>query len=121
MHYLIDGYNVAHWLAKDPDAAPAVLRAVLMRALVARRPHDAESLRIFWDVRRPDPAIPANSYLDWCTVHNVPDADAAIVDAVHAADAPSRVVVVSRDREVTGRSRQLGARTMGPKDLFPQR
>ena len=111
MHYLIDGYNVAHWLAKDPDAAPAVLRAVLMRALAARRPHDAESLRIFWDVRRPDPAIPANEYLDWCTVHNVPDADAAIVDAVHGADAPARVMVVSRDREVTGRSRQLGARS----------
>ncbi len=118
MHYLIDGYNLAFWLAGDDDLDPHQLRELLLGKLATSRPPDAESLHIYWDVRRPNPAIPANTYLDWCTMHNVPDADAAIIDAVYDAEAPRRCMVVSRDREVTGRSRQLGAKVMSPKDLL---
>ena len=118
VNYLIDGYNLAFWLAGDDDLAPQQMRELLMGRLVAARPKDAESLHIYWDVRRPNPAIPANTYLDWCTMHNVPDADAAIIDAVYASDTPRRCMVVSRDREVTGRSRQLGAKVMSPKELL---
>jgi hypothetical protein len=122
VHYLIDGYNLAHWLAQglaqDDDLDPEQLRELLLEALERRVPADAESLRIYWDVRRMHPGIPANEYLDWCTMHNVPDADAAIIDAVYDADRPQRLVVVSRDREVTGKSRQLGAKTRSPAELL---
>ena len=121
MHYLLDGYNLAHWLAAGEDLEPLALRDLLLSRLVDRRPKDAESLRIYWDVRRPGPGIDANAYLDWCTMHNVPDADAAIIDAVWASDVPRKLVVVSRDREVVGKCRQLGARTQGPGDLLGRR
>lgn len=121
MHYLIDGYNLAHWLADDDELEPAELRALLLGALARRVPADAESVHVYWDVRRPHPAIPLHEDHGFCSAHNVPDADAAIVDAVYASDAPRRLVVVSRDREVTGRSRQLGARVLAPAQLLGRR
>jgi hypothetical protein len=121
MRYLIDGYNLAHWLAGDDDLEPDELRALLIARLKGTRFDNAESVDIYWDVRRPNPAIPAHTYLDWCTMHNVPDADAAIIDAVYDAETPHRCTVVSRDREVTGKSRQLGARTRSPRELLGPR
>jgi len=118
VHYLIDGYNVAHWLARDADLRPAELRRLVLDTLGRRPPADARSIHVYWDVRADDPSIPPHESLGWCSVHNVPDADAAIVDAVYDAERPGEHVVVSRDREVTGRSRQLGARAMSPRDLL---
>lgn len=118
MHYLIDGYNLAHWLADDVDMSPAELRATLLGRLRACIPADSESLTVFWDVRNPHPNLPGSESLGWCQVRNVPDADAAIIDTVWASDAPHRMTVVSRDREVTGKSRQLGAKVASPRDLL---
>jgi len=119
VHYLIDGYNVAHWLLRDDEARPEQLRAALLAALPARLPRGTTT-EIFWDVRRPS-AVPPNEYLGWCTVRNVPDADAAILEAVSAAENPRTLTVVSRDREVTGKSRQLGANILAPVDLLGRR
>jgi hypothetical protein len=118
VHYHVDGYNLAHWLAGDDDLLPLEMRQLLNAALSARLPADAESVHIYWDLRNPAPGIPANEYLGWCTAHNVPDADAAIIDAIYAQPAPHEHIVVSRDREVTGKSRQLGAGTWEPRDLL---
>jgi hypothetical protein len=62
--------------------------------------------------------IPPNEYLDWCTMHNVPSADEAIIDAVYSAAEARGLCVVSGDREVTGKSRQLGARIMTPEQFL---
>ncbi len=121
MIYLIDGYNLAHWLLRDDELPPAQLRARTLAALRPALPGDAEDVHVYWDVRRPSPAIPAHEYSGWCTQHNVPSADEAIVDAVADADAPRRLCVVSRDREVAGRSRQLGAKAISPADLLGRR
>lgn len=119
MHYLLDGYNLAHWLAPgDHDLEPRQLRELLLGQLAGRVPGDASSVAVYWDVRNMHPGIPQRESLGWCVQHNVPDADAAIIDAVYDAARPSDCVVVSRDREVTGKSRQLGARTMQPGDLL---
>ncbi|MFT7462151.1 MAG: hypothetical protein ACI9EF_000488 [Pseudohongiellaceae bacterium] len=118
VNYLIDGYNLAFWLAGDDDLEPLEMRELLLGRLRSACPKDASSLHIYWDVRRPNPSIPAHTYLDWCTMHNVPDADAAIIDAVYDADSPRHCLVVSRDREVTGRSKQLGAKVMSPDEFF---
>ena len=129
MHYHLDGYNLAHRLAyrlaeeegdDDEDLTPPELRHLLYAHLEGVRPQDAESLHLYWDVTVRDPGIPANEYRDRLTVHNVPDADAAIIDAVYASGDPGRQMAVSSDREVTGRSRQLGARCMTAEEfLFP--
>ncbi|MGQ0554024.1 MAG: hypothetical protein ACT4PU_12500 [Planctomycetota bacterium] len=118
MRYLLDGYNIAHWLVRNDAVPPMQLRARLLAALQAARPKDAESIDIYWDVKRPSPAIPPNEYLGWCTMHNVPSADDAIVDAVAGAPTARGLCVVSRDREVAGRSRQLGAKILAPEQLL---
>jgi hypothetical protein len=114
VHYLVDGYNLAHWLVRDDSLHPDQLRERLLDAMHGRLPHDARKLDVYWDVRRPSPSIPPHIYLDWCTQHFVPDADEAIVDAVYAARNARKLCVVSRDREVTGKSRQLGSKVMAP-------
>ena len=118
MRYLLDGYNLAHWLVRDDDARPDQLRARLLAALRGSLPKDAQAVDIYWDVRRPSPMIPPNEYLDWCTMHNVPSADEAIIEAVYSAPNARAVCVVSRDREVTGKSRQLGARILAPEQFL---
>jgi hypothetical protein len=117
VRYLLDGYNLAHWLARDDDLRPEQLRARLLAALRPALPRDAREVVIYWDVRTPGLPPPAE-HLPWCTLRFVRSADEAIVDAVYDADDPRRVTVVSRDREVAGRSRQLGARILSPADLF---
>jgi hypothetical protein len=112
--YLLDGYNLAHWLLRDDELSPDQLRAGLMSVLRQSLPADATEVHVYWDVRRPSPLIRPNEYLGWCTVHNVPDADEAIIEAVYSDPTPRRLRVVSRDREVAGRSRQLGARIVSP-------
>ncbi len=119
MHYLLDGYNLAHWLTSDDALRPKELRSALIAELRLHRPKRATSITIYWDVRRG--LTPANEDLGWCRMRFVPDADEAIVDAVYDSRNARKLVVVSRDREVTGRSRQLGARTMAPIELLPRR
>jgi len=117
--YLLDGYNVAHWLLSDQDdLLPEHLRAGLLGAIEQHHPPDAEALDVYLDVRGSQPLVPANEYRGLVTVHNVPDADAALVDRVGRAQDPRRLCVVSRDREVSGRCRQLGATTLTPGGFF---
>ena len=122
LDYLIDGYDLAHWLASSvvggDDFGPAELRTLLLGTLAPRLPRDARSVHVYWDVRQPAHGVPLREDLGWCVAHNVPDADAAIIDAVYDAASPRQLVVVSRDREVTGKSRQLGARVLGPAELL---
>lgn len=123
MDYLLDGYNCANWLARDPDLDAHQLRQVLYGKLTllerqGRLPVDADRIRVFWDSRRRDPGISANEYHACCEAHNVPDADEAIIDTVRKARQPGDQTIISRDREVTGKSRQLGGRTMTLLEFF---
>lgn len=117
MRYLLDGYNLAHWLARDDDLRPEQLRALLLAALRPALPRNAREVVVYWDVRAPGHPPPAE-HLPWCTLRFVRSADEAIVDAVYDADDPRAITVVSRDREVTGRSRQLGARVQSPAEFL---
>lgn len=116
--YLLDGYNLAHWLARGRDMRPERLRGLLLSRLRGRLPRDARAVRVFWDVRRGRPPADHRAWIDMVFV---PDADEAIVQAVYDADRPRELVAVSRDREVVGRARQLGAQTMSPGDLLGRR
>ena len=113
--YLLDGYNLAHWLARGRDMRPEQLRGLLLSRLRGRMPRDASRVRAFWDVRT---GVAPDDRRAWIEMVFVPDADEAIVRAVYDAEAPARMIAVSRDREVTGKARQLGARTMSPAELL---
>ncbi len=118
VRYLLDGYNLAHWLADGDDLQPEALRRLLLDALARRRPRDARSITIYWDAKGSHGRAPQNEYSAGVIEHFVPIADDAIVDAVAGDSQPRTLLVVSRDREVTGRSRQLGARIATPADLL---
>ncbi|HEX5011662.1 MAG TPA: NYN domain-containing protein [Planctomycetota bacterium] len=118
MRYLLDGYNLAHWLAQDDDLRPEQLRALLLAKLRPKVPRNARDVVIYWDVRGREPGVMERESLPWCTLRYVSSADQAILDAVYDAENPREITVVSRDREVTGKSRQLGARVLSPAELL---
>jgi hypothetical protein len=121
VHYLIDGYNLAHWLARGEDLDPGELRELLLSRLAAKRPHDADSIRIYWDRKSSGYRLDDNIWGDWCSQHFVPDADEALIDCVYDSDAPRTLIVVSGDREVVGKSKQLGAKVLDPGGLLGSR
>jgi hypothetical protein len=125
VHYLIDGYNLAHWLARGDargdDLDPGDLRELLLSRLAVQRPHDAESIRIYWDRKSTGFRLDDNIWGDWCSQHFVPDADEALIDCVYDSDAPRTLTVVSGDREVVGKSKQLGARVLDAGGLLGSR
>jgi len=116
VRYLVDGYNLAHWLMRNDELRPEQLRAGLLAAMKGKLPRDAAQVDVYWDVRRGE--TPPRESLGWCTFHFVPNADEAIVDAVYDSKEARGVTVVSRDREVTGKSRQLGAKLLGPAEFL---
>ena len=118
VHYLIDGYNLAHWLAGDDDLEAEALRALLLGHLSFRRPRDAETITIYWDSRTAGQRAPHNECVSGCEERFVPSADDAIGDGVADSPRPRGLRVVSRDREGAGRSRQLGAKVTGPAELL---
>ena len=118
MRYLLDGYNLAHWLAQDDNLRPEQLRALLLAKLRPKVPQNARDVVIYWDVRNRTPDVMERESLPWCTLRFVPSADDAILDAVYDAENPRDVTVVSRDREVAGKSRQLGARVLSPAEFL---
>lgn len=117
VHYLLDGYNIGHWLAEVRDLHPTELRQLVITALQENPPANVQSVRIFWDVRSGIP--PSDHDLPEGRMLFVPDADQAIIDTVYNADTPAKITVVSWDREVVGKSRQLGAQTQNPEEFLP--
>jgi YacP-like NYN domain len=118
VRYLVDGYNLAHWLLRDDSLRPEQMRQRTLAALAGKLPQNATDVVIYWDVRNRTPGVMERESLPWCTLRFVSSADEAIVDAVYDADNPREITVVSRDREVAGRSRQLGARVHSPAEFL---
>jgi hypothetical protein len=118
VRYLVDGYNLAHWLLRDDALRPEELRSRTLAAMTGKLPQNATDVVIYWDVRNRTPGVMERESLPWGQMRFVPSADDAIVDAVYEADNPRDITVVSRDREVAGRSRQLGARVLSPAEFL---
>ncbi len=97
---------------------PSRLRARTLAAMAGKLPQNASDVVIYWDVRNRTPGVMEGESLPWCTMRFVSSADEAIVDAVYDAPNPRDITVVSRDREVAGRSRQLGARVLSPAEFL---
>ena len=119
MHYLIDGYNYVHRAGLSRKGSLEQQRLLLsrrLRSLTAGR----HEVSIIWDARGA-----ARSQRDYAPppgpVRSVfartETADEAILDRVRWHEDARRLCVVSDDREVTGRARQLGARVMQVGEL----
>lgn len=116
MKYLIDGYNVAYRMfgpggrrANSEELRDLVLRR--LRRFVTRR----RRVTVVFDGvagRR------GTDRVGDVTVVYASDADEEIVRRVREARAPDGWSVVSADRELTGRVRQLGARVVRVIDFL---
>ena len=115
MKVLVDGHNAMGALRVRGETHEARRRELLRRvASVAPR------ATVFFDASRaPAGILMAYSeqglHVVYCRDR---EADAAILERVRDAAVPARLVVISNDREVTGRAAQLGAQTSGVREFF---
>jgi len=123
MHYVIDGYNVAHALfgRTARRASPEEMRETLLRYL-RRFSARGRELTVVFDRQTEAPSGAATPGLRAAgvRVRFAASADEAIVALVREARDPSRIRVVSRDREVIGRARQLGATSARVLDFLEE-
>jgi len=112
---LIDGHNALYAL-KIQGVSHAAQRSALLRFVVELTPRAV----VYFDARD----APQGG-LDSTREHGVNvvycrtrEADAAILEAVRGADEPGALVVVSNDREVRGRAKQLGAQVARVNEFF---
>ena len=115
MRILIDGHNALHALRVE-GATHAAQRAALLRFVAERTPRAT----VYFDARDAPPHA-----IDTAREHGVDvvycrhrEADAAILDEVRDSDQSGALIVVSNDREVCGRARQLGARVASVHEFF---
>lgn len=112
MRVLIDGHNAIHRLKlRGPDHAS--LRRLLLVRVAEREPQAI----VFFDAREVPPGLFGHAREGGIRVEYVRgrDADSAILDEVR--DGPD-ALVVSDDRELAGRARQLGARACSVREFF---
>lgn len=117
--YLVDGYNVAHAIRRGPlradELEPARTHLVrLLRPLVDRK----TAVTVVFDSRLGAPPTNPRGMAGVVEAVYARDADAAIVEIVRRSGHPGSCVVVSRDRAVSGRASQLGARLMKIEELL---
>ena len=113
MRVLIDGHN-ALFALQVTGKTHEEQRHALLRLVGAVAPHAV----VYFDARDapPDAFSPASELgvkVRYCKDR---EADTAILEAVEDADAP--LLVVSNDRELCGRAKQLGARAAAVHEFF---
>jgi (2Fe-2S) ferredoxin len=110
MHALVDGHNALFRLAIRA-ATPEEARRELLRRVAAV----SRDATVFFDAMGAPLSAPGVDRDGGLEVHYCrgTEADEVILAAVRAAARPETLIVVSDDRELTGRARQLGARVSG--------
>ncbi|MHC4937347.1 MAG: NYN domain-containing protein [Planctomycetota bacterium] len=115
MKVLIDGHNALG--ALDVRGRTHEERRHALLAWVGRLATDAT---VYFDARRAPEGLFEREAMHgvlavYCRDHH---ADEFILDAVRAAANPANILVVSNDREVTGKAKQQGAKAMRIQDWF---
>ncbi len=116
MTTLLDGHNAIHVLGLAGKPPEESRRSLLL--LAADR---AEAdLEVHFDARSAPPGLPKVGREHGVPVHyhRKEPADEAIVRRVREAAPPSAILVVTDDRELRGRVRQLGGRVAGIREFF---
>jgi hypothetical protein len=108
MHALVDGHNAIGRLGLSGSDAEATRRALLQRVL--RVTADAT---VFFDAQGAPAGAPSVQREGGLEVRfcRAREADEEILAAVRAAVRAEALLVVTDDRELAGRARQLGAKT----------
>src|SRR5690348_11042516 len=115
MHALVDGHNAIGRLGITAADDEGRRRALLAR--VARVTTDAT---VFFDAQGAPALAPsvdreAGPHVRFCRTR---EADEEILAFVRGAAQPAALLVVTDDREVSGRARQAGAKTSSVADFF---
>src|SRR5688572_30589167 len=110
MHAFVDGHNAIFRLGLSA-ATPEDTR----RLLLERVRRVTEDATVFFDAQgapllAPESVREGGLAVRFCRAS---EADAVILAAVREAARPAGLMVVTDDRELAGRARQLGARTAG--------
>jgi (2Fe-2S) ferredoxin len=115
MHALVDGHNALFRLGIE-GASREAERERLLR-LVAARTRDAT---VFFDAQGAPLLAPGAERQGGLEVRYARggEADALILDFVRRAQNPGALLVVSDDRELCGRARQLGARCAAVREFL---
>jgi YacP-like NYN domain len=112
MPYYLDGNNLIG-LARRTARPGEDDRAALLSELAARLRGNRSSLRVFFDGEG------RAASLGSLTVSGTGgSADEAIVREIGKAADPRQITVVTGDRDLARRSRDLGAKTMTPADFW---
>jgi len=115
---LIDGHNAMYRLGIQ-GLDHAAKRSDLVRTVGSL----VDNATVYFDARRftgPRPPRRSRDHgvrVEYCHQR---EADEEILDAVRAANSPRGILVVSSDREVTGKASQLGASTQTVEEFFGQ-
>jgi (2Fe-2S) ferredoxin/predicted RNA-binding protein with PIN domain len=115
MHAVVDGHNVIGRLGLAASDRESERRAVLRRVLDV-----TADATVFFDARGAPAAAPTITREGGLDVRfcRARDADEDIVAFVREAKRPEMLVVVTDDRELARRSRQLGAKTSAVAAFF---
>ena len=115
MHAVVDGHNVIGRLGLAAGDREAERRAVLRRVLEV-----TSDATVFFDAQGAPAAAPTITREGGLDVRfcRAREADEDIVAFVRAAKRPELLLVVTDDRELAGRARQLGAKTSAIAAFF---
>jgi hypothetical protein len=115
MPTLVDGHNALHRLGLDTGTHEGDRRALLRRV----RAIDPGAV-VYFDARHAPPGLPTTSREEGVAVRYCrgEEADDAILRVVRNRDRPETLTVVTDDSEVSGVSRQLGAKTASVRRWF---
>ncbi|MFQ5844238.1 MAG: NYN domain-containing protein [Planctomycetota bacterium] len=115
MEILVDGHNALHRLGLGGEEHETARRSVLRRVRAV-----APDATVFFDARHAPSGVPhtareAGLRVVYCQGR---EADAEIIERVRESGRPHRLLVVTDDRELAGRVRQLGARPVAVREFF---
>jgi predicted RNA-binding protein with PIN domain len=120
MRYWIDGYNLLFRITKSYQGVKQEERKILrlINQWVTEAHHNAT---IVFDGRQKNmPEATRSNFQNLAVIYTAEGekADAYILDEVIHSNDPSKEIVISSDRELTGKARQNGARIKSVEEFF---
>lgn len=116
--WLVDGFNVLHVVllgGRDRSKWWTESKRQVLLGRVAHFEDTEAELWIVFDGRHDDP-VSTGAVGPRCLF--APSADAWLIERVGAADDPSRLAIVTADRQLAGRARSRGAQVVSPQDFL---